>query len=172
MVEESEKTEINSVRNECFANEERREFTSSFGNASFDCGFWRSHANQNYLDRLQKLLQRLYRCPLLQNRPPHFHPANESHPFVAHSAIWIEDWMKFIHFRRRIAANLTWCTNTSCDPSSGVMKPQPLVTLNHLHFPRLKSLGDVSSASSKKSISIKRHIFLSFFFCFVTYEWN
>lgn len=73
---------------------------------------------------------------------------------------------------RRVTANLTWCTNTSCDPSSGVMNPQPLVTLNHLHFPRLKSLGVVSSASLKKRISIKRHIFLSFFFCFAAHEWN
>ena len=29
----------------------------------------------------------------------------------------------------------TWCTNTSCEPSSGVMKPQPLATLNHLQHP-------------------------------------
>ena len=29
----------------------------------------------------------------------------------------------------------TWCTNTSCPPSSGVMKPQPFATLNHLQRP-------------------------------------
>lgn len=33
----------------------------------------------------------------------------------------------------------TWCTNTSCEPSSGVINPQPLITLNHLHFPRRNS---------------------------------
>ena len=30
---------------------------------------------------------------------------------------------------------LTWCTNTSWLPSSGVTKPKPFTTLNHLHFP-------------------------------------
>lgn len=32
----------------------------------------------------------------------------------------------------------TWWTNTSSVPSSGVMKPQPFNTLNHLHVPRRK----------------------------------
>ena len=31
---------------------------------------------------------------------------------------------------------ITWCTKTSCPPSSGVMNPQPFATLNHLHRPR------------------------------------
>ena len=32
--------------------------------------------------------------------------------------------------------SLTWCTKTSCPPSSGVIKPHPFATLNHLHLPR------------------------------------
>ena len=37
---------------------------------------------------------------------------------------------------------LTWCTNTSWPPSSGVMKPHPLATLNHLQEPLRNSANN------------------------------
>lgn len=39
-------------------------------------------------------------------------------------------WAKIYLMSKR-----TWWTNTSCVPSSGVTKPHPLATLNHLHRP-------------------------------------
>src|SRR3954447_26178114 len=33
-----------------------------------------------------------------------------------------------------------WCTKQSLPPSSGVMKPKPLVSLNHFTFPVLRML--------------------------------
>lgn len=49
----------------------------------------------------------------------------------------------------------TWCTNTSCVPSSGVMKPQPFITLNHLHFPRRNSEPVFDSLSASIHIPMK-----------------
>lgn len=41
-----------------------------------------------------------------------------------------------MHVSCNIMITITWCTKTSCPPSSGVMNPQPFATLNHLHRPR------------------------------------
>src|SRR5436190_23389667 len=45
-----------------------------------------------------------------------------------------------------------WCTNTSLEPSSGAMKPNPLVALNHLTVPTvilLISSADLHTQSEK-----------------------
>ena len=39
------------------------------------------------------------------------------------------------HWRVNSVSSFTWCTKTSDVPSSGVMNPQPLATLNHLQRP-------------------------------------
>lgn len=54
---------------------------------------------------------------------------------------------------------ITWCTKTSCPPSSGVMNPQPFATLNHLHRPRRVTpvtalpLAPAAPANNKCSVS-------------------
>lgn len=71
---------------------------------------------------------------------------------LCHSHMWLFiysliKWSTFCHYRYWVH---TWWTKTSCVPSSGVIKPQPLVTLNHLHFPRRRS--DVLDLFSAKQV--------------------